>query len=93
MRLTVCSQPSLSVNGIAAAKRIDSDRLSDVANCRIPAKTKGNRPGCQCSESRDIGTYDSCPKGSVYCYAVRSKDVTLINYAAQDFEARRLSHV
>ena len=91
MRLTLCSQPSLSVNGIGAAKCIDNDRLSDVANCRISAKTKGNRPGCLCSVSRDIGAYDSCPMGCAYCYAVRDRDAAQKNHAAHDFEARRLS--
>ena len=32
---------------------------------------KGQRPGCGCFESRDIGAYDSCPNGCRYCYANR----------------------
>ncbi len=91
MRLTICSQPSLSVNEIEAAKCIDSDRLSDVANYRISAKIKGNRPGCLCSESRDIGAYDSCPMGCVYCYAVRNRDAAHKNHKAHDAEGARLS--
>lgn len=74
MSLTICSQPSFLVNGIEAARCIDADRLSDVADRRISAKTKGNRPGCLCSESRDMGAYDSCPMGCAYCYAVNRRE-------------------
>jgi hypothetical protein len=28
-----------------------------------------SRPGCGCHASRDIGLYDSCPHGCLYCYA------------------------
>lgn len=73
MRLTVCSQPDYVAEGAAAARCIDAGRLSDIAGRRIAAKVKGNRPGCLCHESRDIGAYDSCPQGCAYCYAVSSR--------------------
>lgn len=70
MRLTLCAQPDFLVNGVAAARCIDAGRLADIAGRPIPARQRGNRPGCECHESRDIGAYDSCPHGCVYCYAV-----------------------
>ena len=91
IRLTICAQPSLMVNGIEAAKCIDSDRLSDVANTRISAKTKGNRPGCLCAISRDIGIYDTCPMGCAYCYAVRSRDTAVVNHTSHDPDRASLS--
>lgn len=70
MRLTLCSQPDLESPDIRGASCIDAERLSDVAGREIAARRKGNRPGCLCVESRDIGAYDSCAHGCVYCYAV-----------------------
>lgn len=73
MRLTVCTQPDYVVAGTEPARCIDAARLSDIAGRDIDARVKGNRPGCLCHESRDVGAYDSCPQGCVYCYAVSSR--------------------
>lgn len=74
INLTVCSQPEFAIAPLEAARCIDGSRLSDVAGRDIAARPKGNRPGCLCAESRDIGAYDSCAHGCVYCYAVSDHD-------------------
>lgn len=43
-------------------------------------KHKGQRAGCGCFESRDIGAYDSCPNGCRYCYANRDPDLARTNF-------------
>lgn len=72
LKASLCTQPTLLVPGLAEARCIDAGRLSEVAGCPVQAREKGNRPGCRCAESRDIGAYDSCAQGCAYCYAVAS---------------------
>ncbi len=72
MTPTVCAQPEIVDGRAGEARCIDAARLSDVAGAPVAAREKGPRPGCRCHESRDIGAYDTCPHGCVYCYAVSS---------------------
>lgn len=71
---TLCAQPDLLTPPLRPARCIDADRLSAVAGKHVTAGRKGNRPGCLCAESRDIGAYDTCSHGCMYCYAVSSRD-------------------
>ena len=91
MRLTLCAQPDRLTDGLSPAACIDAGRLSDVAGRNIKARSKGNRPGCLCAESRDIGSYDSCPHGCAYCYAVADHDKARRRHRAHDPAAESLS--
>ncbi len=84
MRATVCAQPDLAAGGAREARCIDARRLGDVAGRPSPAREKGNRPGCACHEARDIGAYDSCPHGCIYCYAVASPGAARARHARHD---------
>ncbi len=63
--MTVCSQSDLVTDRFSGAACIDAKRLG-----LGPGPDKGNRPGCLCMGSKDIGGYDSCLHGCTYCYAV-----------------------
>jgi hypothetical protein len=87
---TLCSQPELLVPGLGEARCIDAGRLADVGQRPVAARESGNRPGCRCALSRDIGAYDTCPHGCVYCYAVADRDRALARFRAHDHEADSL---
>ena len=74
MTLSLCGQPELIGAGAGEARCIDARRLGDVAARPITALAKPHRKTCACVASRDIGAYDTCPHGCVYCYAVESQD-------------------
>lgn len=89
IKLTICSQPDL-ITVQEPSRCIDAQRLSDVAGRPLFAKTKGNRPGCECAASRDIGDYDTCPHGCVYCYAVRSNELAIRRFREHNPESEYL---
>jgi hypothetical protein len=43
----------------------------------FPYSDKPTRKQCGCTESTDIGAYDTCPHGCVYCYANANKQKAL----------------
>lgn len=87
---TLCAQPDLLSAALTPAACIDIVRLSDVAGRDISGREKGNRPGCACAESRDIGAYDSCPHGCLYCYAVGRPETAKRKLRAHDPEGEFL---
>ncbi len=87
MQLKICSQKAFLVPGVTAEARcVDAQRLEKVAGHALAhtIQLKGNRQECGCFASRDIGEYDTCPHGCVYCYAVQHRDLALSRYKAHD---------
>ena len=84
MQLTLCSQLALAVPGTQEARCVDARRIELVSGQRLDTKLKGNRPECGCYESRDIGEYDTCPHGCVYCYAVQERPLAQQRHREHD---------
>lgn len=84
MRLSICSQRELLVAGAEDARCIDADRLADIAGGPIDAQRKAHRKACGCFQSRDIGDYDTCPHGCVYCYAVNRRSLAQARFRRHD---------
>lgn len=84
MQLTLCSQPYLLEEGVQEAHCVDARRLSALAGGDVQARLKGARKECGCFESKDIGDYDTCPHGCVYCYAVLNRKLAQKRYRQHD---------
>lgn len=74
IKLTLCTQPNLVSKSLPAATCIDKGRIFANGGSEVSSKLQGNRSGCLCVASRDIGTYDTCAHGCVYCYAVSNPE-------------------
>ncbi len=90
IQLTVCAQPEYIVPGVQEAHCIDIHRLSSIAGRQIFAELKGSRAKCACYMSRDIGEYDTCPHGCVYCYAVENQQSALEKFKRHNPESEFL---
>ncbi|MDD4495520.1 MAG: DUF1848 domain-containing protein [Eubacteriales bacterium] len=65
-----CEKMDLSVYGIEKASCIDKTTIQRICGAKLDVLSdKNQRPGCGCYQSTDIGAYNTCKNGCVYCYA------------------------
>lgn len=63
---------------------VDKQLIERITGYPISAKKdKNQRNICNCIESIDIGTYESCLNGCIYCYAIKG------NYNTAEFNSRK----
>lgn len=75
IRLNTCTAKiDLSELDIPDRPCIDKQLIEQVAGYPLTARRdKNQRDICRCTESIDIGTYDTCLNGCIYCYAIKEK--------------------
>ncbi|MCA9733069.1 MAG: DUF1848 domain-containing protein [Deferribacteres bacterium] len=67
-----CEDALLSIDQVEKARCIDAHYVQNIyPDLSVVPGRKATRPQCGCSDSVDIGAYDSCLFGCVYCYANR----------------------
>jgi len=80
-----CEADDLTRYGISRSSCIDRARIERICGCPLEAKADLNqRKGCGCCESVDIGAYDTCVNGCMYCYANAGKAAAKKRFAAHD---------
>lgn len=86
IKLYACCDPLLrEQGGMAAGRCIDDRVLAQILGQSLRVKkAAGQRPGCGCVASIDIGAYNTCPHGCRYCYANVNAQVAARNYGAHD---------
>ena len=83
--LYACCHDNLVSKEIKKAHCIDSDLVAKLRpEVNICLKLSPTRQDCGCAEAVDIGSYDTCPYGCVYCYANNSRDVALKRMRTHD---------
>ncbi|HHV65174.1 MAG TPA: DUF1848 domain-containing protein [Peptococcaceae bacterium] len=83
--MTCCEQLDLSFLGIEHARCIDDSLISRITGRELKVlKDKNQREVCGCVASVDLGAYNSCRHGCLYCYANYSDSAVKNNVAKHD---------
>lgn len=92
MSIQSCAERIPVLNhGIAAGRCIDAELINSIYGLDIPlTKDKGQRKLCQCHSSVDIGAYNTCLHGCLYCYATNKFTEAQKNYELHSPAAAQL---
>lgn len=83
--LACCEEMDMTPYGIRRGSCIDAQRIQKI--CKAPLKAirdSSQRTGCGCMQSTDIGAYNTCQNGCVYCYATTSAAAARKRYEAHN---------
>lgn len=74
IEISTCAEKiDLSALGINHGKCIDDKLVSEISGRNTsPGKDRSQRKECFCAESVDIGDYNTCRHGCIYCYATKT---------------------
>lgn len=86
MDILSCSEKrDLLPYGIRAGKCVDDEYIATIFGLEVTGrKDPSQRKACGCVVSKDIGMYESCLYGCIYCYATTNFERSKTNYEAHD---------
>jgi len=96
--LRSCAHDVLVSERIGKARCIDPVKLAEVVDSEQRRQALGklklvaSRKECGCAESRDIGAYDTCGHGCVYCYANKEPATARLNAGMTSSDSDCLAH-
>ncbi|MFA5073752.1 MAG: DUF1848 domain-containing protein [Nitrospirota bacterium] len=73
IRMHACCNDFLVSDTIGKASCINGHSLSELFHTPFSKQAASLRKECACTKSIDIGEYNTCPQGCVYCYATIDK--------------------
>jgi hypothetical protein len=93
IRMYSCCGEYLLSPSIQKAHCIDGAIIQQLFSpAEFEYKDKPTREQCGCTESVDIGTYDTCSHGCVYCYANANKTIARQAFDNHDPDSAFLGH-
>lgn len=74
IRMYACCNDYLLSDSVGKASCIDGAYLSKIFRTPLDTRPASMRKECACTRSFDIGAYDTCGHGCLYCYANTDKN-------------------
>jgi hypothetical protein len=83
--VSCAEKADLAEVGIDRGKCISDELISTIFGIHVDSrKDRYQRKACGCVSSRDIGHYDTCVHGCIYCYATFNGGLSSRNRASHD---------
>lgn len=86
IELQTCSESiDLDAYGVKHGSCIDKQLIEEILGCKIEvSKDKNQRKDCNCIQSIDIGEYNTCGHGCLYCYANDKPEIATKTFATHN---------
>ncbi len=92
--VSCAEEADLRPYGVRPGKCVDDEYIRQTFSIEVTSrKDPGQRAACGCVVSKDIGAYDTCTLGCIYCYATSSLARARFNRACHDPHGASLIHL